>query len=129
MTTQPIGIGELVDQPTPVVFRVGQPNPFRQTTTISYVLGRATQVELGVYDASGRFVRCLVQGRQEAGEYHASWDGKDDRGRNMSAGTYFVSFKTDDSKKVEELLQEAIATIGENMTIRRFVRWEMGEEA
>ncbi len=35
----------------------------------------------------------------------------------------------DDSMKVEELLQQAIAKIGENMTIRRFVRWEMGEEA
>jgi elongation factor Ts len=34
----------------------------------------------------------------------------------------------DDSKKVEELLHEVIATIGENMTIRRFVRWEVGEE-
>jgi elongation factor Ts len=35
----------------------------------------------------------------------------------------------DDTKKIEELLQEAIAKIGENMAIRRFVRWEMGEEA
>lgn len=35
----------------------------------------------------------------------------------------------DDSKKVEELLREVIATIGENMAIRRFVRWEVGEEA
>ncbi|OGO15275.1 MAG: translation elongation factor Ts [Chloroflexi bacterium RBG_16_48_8] len=34
----------------------------------------------------------------------------------------------DDSMKVEELLQQAIAKIGENMAIRRFVRWEMGEE-
>ena len=34
----------------------------------------------------------------------------------------------DDSKKVEELLREVIATIGENMAIRRFVRWEVGEE-
>lgn len=35
----------------------------------------------------------------------------------------------DDSKKVVELLKEAIAVIGENVTIRRFVRWEMGEGA
>jgi elongation factor Ts len=34
----------------------------------------------------------------------------------------------DDTKKVEELLREVIATIGENMAIRRFVRWEVGEE-
>jgi elongation factor Ts len=34
----------------------------------------------------------------------------------------------DDSKNVEALLREVIATIGENMAIRRFVRWEVGEE-
>jgi elongation factor Ts len=34
----------------------------------------------------------------------------------------------DDTKKVEELLREVIATIGENMAIRRFIRWEVGEE-
>ena len=34
----------------------------------------------------------------------------------------------DDTKTVEDLLKEAIAVIGENMNIRRFIRWEMGEE-
>ncbi len=34
----------------------------------------------------------------------------------------------DDSKTVDELLKENIATIGENIQIRRFVRWEVAEE-
>lgn len=34
----------------------------------------------------------------------------------------------DDSVKIEELLKEMIATVGENITIRRFVRWSVGEE-
>ena len=34
----------------------------------------------------------------------------------------------DDSMTVESLWKETISTIGENITIRRFVRWEMGEE-
>ena len=33
----------------------------------------------------------------------------------------------DESKSVEELLREVIATTGENITIRRFARWEVGE--
>ncbi len=33
----------------------------------------------------------------------------------------------DDSKKVAELLQEMIATTGENISVRRFVRWATGE--
>jgi elongation factor Ts len=34
----------------------------------------------------------------------------------------------DDSVKIEELLKEMIGTVGENITIRRFVRWSVGEE-
>jgi len=33
----------------------------------------------------------------------------------------------DDSIKVDELLRRTIAKVGENMSIRRFVRWEVGE--
>ncbi len=34
----------------------------------------------------------------------------------------------DDSLTVADLLKQTIATIGENVIIRRFVRWELGEE-
>jgi elongation factor Ts len=33
----------------------------------------------------------------------------------------------DDSKKIKDLLTALIAKIGENIKIRRFVRWELGE--
>ena len=37
------------------------------------------------------------------------------------------SFVKDDSKTMDSLLKEMIATIGENISIRRFTRYEMGE--
>ncbi len=37
------------------------------------------------------------------------------------------SYIRDDEKTVEQLLKETIASVGENITIRRFVRWEVGE--
>lgn len=36
-------------------------------------------------------------------------------------------FVKDPDKTIETLVKEQIATIGENISIRRFVRWEMGE--
>ncbi|KEO82963.1 translation elongation factor Ts [Tumebacillus flagellatus] len=36
-------------------------------------------------------------------------------------------FVKDPDKTIETLVKEQIATIGENINIRRFVRWEMGE--
>ncbi|MDD2374071.1 MAG: elongation factor Ts [Clostridiales bacterium] len=37
------------------------------------------------------------------------------------------SYVKDDSKKIKDVLTQMIATIGENITIRRFTRYEMGE--
>ncbi len=34
----------------------------------------------------------------------------------------------DDSKTIRDLITEAIAKLGENIVVRRFVRWELGEE-
>jgi len=35
----------------------------------------------------------------------------------------------DDTKTIQDLLNEHIASIGENIVVRRFVRWELGETA
>ncbi len=35
----------------------------------------------------------------------------------------------DDSKTIQDLITEAIAKLGENIVVRRFVRWELGEES
>lgn len=39
------------------------------------------------------------------------------------------AYVRDDSKTVNDLLLDTIAALGENVVIRRFARWELGEEA
>jgi hypothetical protein len=72
----------------------GCPNPFLGRTTISYALPRASDMSLVIYDASGRRVRTLVQGRQQPGRYQAGWDGRDERGSAVSHGVYFCALRT-----------------------------------
>jgi serine protease len=43
-----------------------------------------------VYDLAGRVVRRLMDEVVPAGRQEASWDGKDDRGRQVSSGVYLV---------------------------------------
>ncbi len=50
------------------------PNPFRQTTTISYVLRAPQPVTLVVYDALGRKVATLVAAWQSSGLHQVSFD-------------------------------------------------------
>jgi len=66
------------------------PNPFNAQVTLSFDLPRSTAVELVLYDALGRPVRRLVGGALEAGAYRLDWDGRDERGKRVASGIYFI---------------------------------------
>jgi hypothetical protein len=67
-----------------------RPNPFRGATSMRFALPRDADVSLAVYDATGRHVRTLLSGRRAAGALDVTWDGRDEGGRRVAAGTYFV---------------------------------------
>jgi subtilisin-like proprotein convertase family protein len=75
----------------PTVLALGEnfPNPFNPQTKIGFDLPVATQVDLAVYDVSGRRVTTLVADMMPAGRHFALWDGTDDTGRSVSSGVYF----------------------------------------
>jgi hypothetical protein len=70
------------------------PNPFHGRTQISYALPAASNVSLGVYDATGRPVRTLASGHQTAGHYSVSWDARDAAGKQVPCGVYFYRLDT-----------------------------------
>lgn len=49
-----------------------------------------SRVILKVYDLLGRLVKTLVDEQKIPGWYHSVWNGKDDVGRRVSAGVYFL---------------------------------------
>ena len=66
------------------------PNPVAARATMRFGLPRAGSVSLAIYDGTGARVRTLVNGERAAGEHTATWDGRDDGGRRLGAGAYFV---------------------------------------
>jgi len=66
------------------------PNPLRGSCAVQLALPRAAAVTLAVYDQQGRRVRTLLAGAQPAGERAVVWDGRDDGGRGVASGIYFV---------------------------------------
>ena len=70
------------------------PNPFNPATTFRFDLKYADHVELAVFDATGRTVRHLVNGRREAGTNEVVWDGRSDRGEQVASGVYFYRLTT-----------------------------------
>ncbi len=84
------------DSPSPPFktnLRGSYPNPFNPATTIEYSLERETKVTLVIYDVSGRKVRTLLSAKTvEAGIHRVDWDGKNDKGKQLSSGIYFCKF-------------------------------------
>ena len=58
--------------------------------TVAYQVKSPGAVSLGIYDAKGRLLRTLQSGKKitAAGTYSLTWDGKDDVGNALPAGTY-----------------------------------------
>lgn len=67
-----------------------RPNPFAESTVISFQLKQTSPVELSVYNMLGQKVKNLTTGMLQPGNYNAIWDGKDFNGRGLSGGIYFV---------------------------------------
>ncbi len=66
------------------------PNPFNPSTIIRYdVPSSGGMVTITIYDVSGRVVRTIVKGQETPGQKKIAWDGRDDRGANVSSGVYF----------------------------------------
>ncbi len=86
---QPNAIAQTGDQ-IPHAFHLKQnyPNPFNPTTTIQYDLAKTSEVELSLYDLSGKKIKTLVHGVQNAGQYHYQLDGS-----HLASGIYFYTLK------------------------------------
>ncbi|MFH1845024.1 MAG: FlgD immunoglobulin-like domain containing protein [bacterium] len=80
---------------TTAMLRGIQPNPFNPWVTIRYQLFTPARVSLRIYDLAGRTVRDLVDGSLvQTGEYTATWDGRDQHGRDLASGTYLCRLET-----------------------------------
>ncbi|MEO5989248.1 MAG: FG-GAP-like repeat-containing protein [Candidatus Eisenbacteria bacterium] len=71
------------------------PNPLRTTTTIAFTLTRSGPVALTVIDVQGRRLRSLVQGVRAAGEHRLDWDSRDQDGKRVEAGIYFLRLEAE----------------------------------
>ncbi len=69
------------------------PNPFNPRVTVSWRLPGPTRGDVAVYDLAGRHLRTLAQGALPAGPQRVSWDGRDEAGRDLAAGTYLVTMR------------------------------------
>ena len=83
------------------------PNPFNMTTELRYFVPEKYQsvfVSLKIYNLLGQGIRTLVNETQTPGRHSIIWNGKDDRGREVSSGIYFYRLEAGDSKLTKRMV-------------------------
>ena len=85
--------------PTETTLKNSYPNPFNPTTAIPYELATESNVNITIYDATGREVDSLVNGMQTAGAYSITWDAS-----NHASGMYFVKMAADNQVHTQKLM-------------------------
>lgn len=87
-----------------VVLHQNVPNPFNPSTAIRFTLPDAGRATLAVYDAAGRRVATLFDGRAPMGTSMAEWDGTDASGMEVSSGVYFCRLVADGRTFTQKLV-------------------------
>jgi subtilisin family serine protease len=110
--TLPPLVGQGTDAPQisviPSGFALGSafPNPTANATAIRFsVPMQGGNVDLSVFDVTGRRVQTLVSGHQNAGHHVANWDGTNAAGQRVASGTYFYRLHADGFEETKRLVR------------------------
>ena len=81
------------------------PNPFGERVNIRWKIGdgrwKPEDISLKIYDATGRLVKEFIP---PTASTVISWDGRDESGRKVRSGVYFLKFEAGDHRTTEKLL-------------------------
>jgi hypothetical protein len=91
--------------PPPFGLLPNYPNPFRHSTTLRFGLAAPSYVTLVVYNAEGRSVRRLLDGRiYPSGTHEVAWDGLNEMGKTVPVGVYFIRLRAGGFQQVRKTL-------------------------
>lgn len=65
------------------------PNPTAGSTRIGFQVPVSTNVEIKIFDVSGREVNTIADGTFDAGSHSVNWDGRDSAGHAVASGVYY----------------------------------------
>lgn len=87
-----------------VVLHQNRPNPFNPQTEIRFEVYGSGLTTLTVHNVQGQLVRSLIVGEQmPQGMHIAHWDGRDDSGRGVTSGAYFLRIETPEGVGIRKM--------------------------
>ena len=80
------------------------PNPFNPSTKISYSITNKEYVNIDIFDVSGNKVIELFNDYKSAGTYSIDWNGKNEKGIQVSAGVYLYSIEAGSFRQTKKMI-------------------------
>jgi hypothetical protein len=101
-----VGVEETAEEKLPTEFSLSNnyPNPFNPETKIGYLIPKACQVKLEVFNILGQRVKTLVDEVQTAGKKEVTWDGKGENGNEVASGVYFYKLQAGDFTQTKKMV-------------------------
>lgn len=105
-------LGNLTELSTPfqvatrlqLEFFANHPNPFQDETTFAWQLSNVPRsLRFEIFTASGRLVRRIPVPTPRIGYDEYTWDGRDQQGRQVANGVYFLRVVADGSQSIDEV--------------------------
>jgi protocatechuate 3,4-dioxygenase beta subunit len=93
-----INLGLYKDEVTSSLFENFQvetiyPNPFNNSTQIHFKIDKPGNVNISIYDISGKWITNLLNKRINKGKHKLIWKGLDATGEIVSSGSYLIVMK------------------------------------
>ena len=96
------GVGNFLDNPITKINSqkskitnpiICYPNPFNIKTTIEININKNDFTNIEIYDIQGKLIRTFINKTLKPGVYKYIWNGKDEKGKEVTTGLYLVRLK------------------------------------
>ena len=91
-------------KPSGFILHPNYPNPFNNSTTISFELEESENISLNIYSITGQEITSLARGLFPAGFHSLRWDGKDRNRRTVPSGIYLYRLTTSRASESQKML-------------------------
>jgi hypothetical protein len=92
------------NQPNNIILNPNFPNPFNNTTSISFILLQNDYISLSIFNDLGQRVKLIPKEHYLTGYHLIEWDGTNNKNETVASGTYFYKIESSSTNKTRKML-------------------------